>query len=123
MRERPKLDSCDRVLVVEGYSDLLFCAELLEVLGKHGQVFIQHFNGRSDLATKLETFLTPQLLSTKLTIGVILDADTDARSTGIELTNLLTRLTSQAVTAGAWTGGPTEHWAVRDTGRKLEWRD
>jgi len=65
MAQPPKLENCDRVLIVEGYSDLLFYAELLEALGKHGEVFIKHFNGRADLTTKLETFLTPQLLAAK----------------------------------------------------------
>ncbi len=105
MPEPPKLENCDRVLIVEGYSDLLFYAELLEVLGKHGQVFIKHFNGRSDLATKLETFLTPQLLASKQAFGIIVDADTNAQKTASELTKLLTRLTGQPVAAGAWTNG------------------
>jgi hypothetical protein len=103
MLETPKLENCDQVLVVEGYSDLLFYAELLEVLGKHGKVFIQHFNGRSDLGTKLETFLTPQLLATKRAFGVIVDADANGVGTAVELTTLLTRLTGQGVMSGAWT--------------------
>src|SRR5881628_1162538 len=99
----PKLENCDRVLIVEGYSDLLFYAELLEALGRHGQVFIKHFNGRSDLATKLETFLTPQLLATKQAFAVIVDADSNARKTASELVRLLAGVTGQAVAAGAWT--------------------
>ena len=105
MPEPPKLEDCDRVLIVEGYSDLLFFAELLEFSGKHGQVFIKHFNGRSDLATKLETFLTPQLLASKKAFGIIVDADVNAESTASELTKLLTRLTSQPVKSGLWTNG------------------
>jgi hypothetical protein len=101
----PKLEHCDRVLVVEGYGDLLFYAEVLEVLGKQGTVFIKQFNGRADLATKLETFLTPQLLAEKQAIGVIVDADTDARATAASLAELLTRLTQQPVAAGRWTDG------------------
>ena len=103
MPEPPKLENCDRVLVVEGYSDLLFYAELLEAVGKHGQVFIKPFNGRTDLAAKLETFLTPQLLAAKQTLGIIVDADTNAQNTASELSRLLTQLTGQAVAAGAWT--------------------
>ena len=103
MPEPPKIENCNRVLIVEGYSDLLFYAELLEVVRKHGQVFIKHFNGRSDLATKLETFLTPQLLAAKEAFGVIVDANGNAQNTASELTNLLTRLTGQPVAAGGWT--------------------
>jgi hypothetical protein len=105
MAEAPKLETCDRVLIVEGYSDLLFYAELLEALGKHGGVFIKHFNGRPDLATKLETFLTPQLLTTKQALGVIVDADTNPQGTSVQLAQLLTRLTGQTVAAGMWTAG------------------
>ncbi len=103
MPEAPRLESRDRVLIVEGYSDLLFYAEVLESLGKHGQVFIKHFNGRPDLATKLETFLTPQLLATKQAFGVVVDADTNGQNTAAEFMKLLTRLSAQAVTVGAWT--------------------
>lgn len=105
MAGAPKLEDCGRVLIVEGYSDLLFYAELLEVLGKHGHVFIKHFNGRTDLATKLETFLTPPLLAAKQAIGVIVDADTSAANTAAELIKLMTRLTGQPVALGAWTNG------------------
>jgi hypothetical protein len=103
MPEAPKLENCGRVLIVEGYSDLLFYAELLEVLEKHGQVFIKHFNGRSDLPTKLETFLTPQLLALKQAVGIIVDADANAQSTVSEFTGVLTRITGQSVINGSWT--------------------
>jgi Protein of unknown function (DUF3226) len=103
MAETPKLENRDRVLIVEGYSDLLFYAELLEALGKDGEVFIKQFNGRSDLATKLETFLTPQLLATKQAIGVIVDADTNPQATAAQLTKLLSELTGQSVAGGKWT--------------------
>src|SRR6266567_149859 len=97
--EPPKLENCDRVLIVEGYSDLLFYAELLESVGKHGQVFIKHFNGRSDLATKLEAFLTPQLLAAKQAFGIIVDAGANAHSTSSELTSLLTQLAGAPIMA------------------------
>jgi hypothetical protein len=105
MAEAPKLETCDRVLVVEGYSDLRFYAELLEVLGRHSGVFIKQFNGRSDLSTKLETFVTPQLLTTKQALGVIVDADSDPQGTSASLAALLSRLTGQTVAPGIWTAG------------------
>ncbi len=44
-----KIEDFDRVLVVEGYSDLLFYAEVLELVGKHSQVFIKELGGKSGL--------------------------------------------------------------------------
>ena len=55
MTDHPRLERAHKVLMVEGYSDLIFYAEFLEHLELHGQVFIKHFNGRSDLETKLAT--------------------------------------------------------------------
>src|SRR6266481_3492389 len=101
----PKLEDCDRVLIVEGYTDLLFYAELIEAVGKNGKVFIKHFNGRADLATKLDTFVTPQLLLAKEAFGIIVDADDNAQRTVSELARLLEQITNQAVTQGAWTSG------------------
>lgn len=101
-----KLENYARVLVVEGYSGLLFYAGLLEFMGRQGQVFIQHFNGRTDLAAKLETFLTPQLLASKEALGVIVDADANPQNTAAELARVLSRITGQGVQAGGWTGGP-----------------
>lgn len=105
MSTTPNLESSSRLLMVEGYSDLLFYAEFLEEMGVQEGVFIKHFNGRTDLAAKLEIFLTPQLLASKEAFGVIVDADTDALSTANELTRVLSRITRQAVVAGAWTPG------------------
>ena len=105
MAETPKLERSDWVLIVEGYSDLLFYAEFLEALGRQAGVFIKHFNGKSDLATKLETFLTPQLLATKQAFGVIVDADTSPQAASAEVAKLLSQLTGQTVAAGQWTVG------------------
>jgi hypothetical protein len=98
-----KLDQCERVLVVEGYSDLLFYAEVLEAVGKLDGVFIKHFNGREDLQTKLETFLTPQLLLSKVSIGIVVDADASAVKAATNLSSLLTKLTGQTVVQSSWT--------------------
>jgi len=100
-----KIEDFDRVLVVEGYSDLLFFAELLEEIGKPGQVFIQQIEGTAGLEEKLETFITPALLAAKTKIGFIFDADADAQRTGDRLQRLLSRLTGQTVTDGTWTTG------------------
>ena len=98
------MEDFDRVLVVEGYSDLLFYAEVLEEVGKHGHVFIKEIGGKTDLTNKLETLVTPSLL-TKVALGFIMDADKDPAQTRQSLEQLLTRLTQQNVVEGKWTGG------------------
>jgi len=99
-----KMEDFDRVLVVEGYSDLLFYAEVLEEVGKHGQVFIKELGGKSDLTNKLEALVTPSLL-TKAALGFIVDADNDPAQTRQSLEQLLTRLAQQTVVDGKWTDG------------------
>lgn len=103
---KPNIKDFDRVLLVEGYSDLLFYAEVLEVLGKQGTVFIKDFNGKSDLTSKLEAFITPQLLADKKHIGVIVDADNNSQGTFASIQRVLTELTAQTVPSpGTWTTG------------------
>lgn len=101
----PKLHECDRVLVVEGYSDLLFYAELLEDLGKHDKLFIKEVGGNSHFKEKLETLITPLVLASKQAIAVIADADTDAPAAATSLEAILSKLTGQTVKAGQWTNG------------------
>lgn len=102
-RKTPQLESCDKVLVVEGYSDLLFFAEALEHVGKLEGVFIKSFNGKADLDTKLEVFLSPDLLTQKSAIGVIVDADEDETKTVARISQILQKATAQSVTLGQWT--------------------
>lgn len=100
----PKDFKC--VLIVEGYSDLLFFAEVLEAIGKQGTVFIKEFGGKEDLVLKLEDFITPLLLAEKTKIAVIADADGNAAGTFTSLQNKLQQITGQTVpAAGSWTGG------------------
>jgi hypothetical protein len=101
-----KLKDFDQILVVEGYSDLLFYAEVLEHLGFEKAVYIKSFNGKEDLITKLEDFVTPQLLSEKRRIAIIVDADGDATGAFDQVRNALENLTGQNVAAPAnWTNG------------------
>jgi hypothetical protein len=111
---KPKLAECDRVLVVEGYDDLLFYAEVLESLHNYERVFIQEMGGKGnltgaarqdDLVAKLETFLSPALLAEKRAIGVIADADADGAGTARSLGGRLSKITEQDVAAGVWTAG------------------
>lgn len=104
MSTAPKLDDCDRVLVVEGYGDLLFFAEVLEHL-EIEDVFIKQFNGASDLVTKLETFLSPGLLAQKKSIAVILDADENASSRIQSLKNVFQRIAHRQIDHGLWSAG------------------
>ncbi|MRG91342.1 DUF3226 domain-containing protein [Polyangium spumosum] len=102
--KKPKLKACDRVLIVEGYSDLLFYAEALEKGSRnHAGVFIEPFNGKADLVAQLETFLNPKLLAEKKAIGVIVDADESFSATCTSLETELTRITKQAIRHGQWT--------------------
>ncbi len=95
------------MLVVEGYSDLRFYAEVLESLGRLSGVFIKEFGGRSDLEVKLEDFLRPDLVAAKEAIGVIVDANGDRDSIVARLERRLSVLTGQEVKQGGWTqGGP-----------------
>ncbi|HTB72938.1 MAG TPA: DUF3226 domain-containing protein [Polyangiaceae bacterium] len=109
-------NTCDRVLVVEGFDDLLFYAEVLEKLGNYDdKVFIKEMGGKGnltgaarpdDLVLKLETFLSPRLLAEKRVIGVIADADENGAGTARSLEQRLAKITAQDVKAGAWTAGP-----------------
>src|SRR5258706_9092888 len=105
MAGTPKLEDFDKILIVEGYSDLLFYAEMLEVVERHGEVFIKQFNGRDDLEAKLETFFTPELLAAKRAIAVVVDANGNAEQTSSRLQHLLARLTGMNVAVGGWSGG------------------
>jgi hypothetical protein len=98
-----KIEDFERVLVVEGYGDLLFYSEILEAVQKHGQVFIKEFGGKS--TTALETFINPSLLGTKSHLGFIFDADADPEATRAALQAKLTELTGQPVVDGQWTKG------------------
>lgn len=100
-----KLDEMDRVLIVEGYSDLTFFSEFLATLHGPDKVFIKPMEGKTDLIAKLETFISAKLLADKKTICVIVDADDNPRGTKESLENELSRITGQQVTNESWTKG------------------
>ena len=81
MSKKKNFDNRKKVLVVEGIGDLLFYAEVLEYLKKDQDVYIKDLGGKSNLATQLDLLLTPDLLASKESIGVIVDADDDAGRT------------------------------------------
>lgn len=109
----PNLNRSNHVLIVEGYSDLLFYAEALEHLRNPNDVFIQPLGGKSNTRPRgrarqsaLEAFLNPSLLTQKRAIGVIVDADRDAVATAHSIEPVLSKITGQHVREGTWTAGP-----------------
>jgi len=66
---------------------------------------MKHFNGREDLTTKLETFLTPQLLTSKAVVGIVVDANGNPSRTSTELSQLLSGISGQTVSVGTWSAG------------------
>lgn len=69
------------VLFVEGYSDLIFYAEMLKHLGVHDRCYIHDLSGKDrtnqSLRDAAETFLNPANLEHIRAVAVLLDADKD----------------------------------------------
>jgi hypothetical protein len=105
MAKERNIDDYDRILVVEGYSDLLFYAEVLEELGAHERVFIKELGGKDGMKAKLETLVSPGLLDSKSAIAFIFDADTAPEATRNSLQTLLSEITHKPVVDGQWSGG------------------
>lgn len=105
MANERKIEDYDRVLVVEGYGDLLFYAEVLEELDRHEAVFIKELGGNFGIKAKLEALVNPGLLNSKSAIAFIFDADTTPEATRNSREQLLSELTGQAVADARWTGG------------------
>jgi hypothetical protein len=105
MADKPKIHDYDQVLVVEGYGDLLFYVEVLEELGTNKRVFIQELGGKTEMNAKLETLVSPGLLSSKSAIAFIADADNAPTGTRNSLQRLLTGLAGKPVVDGQWSGG------------------
>jgi len=104
---------CNRFLLVEGYSDLTFLAELLEHLGAGlaeggaaTPVFIKPFSGKADLLDQIEVWLNPQRLRTARAIGIVVDADTSATATRQSLVDRLRQAAGVAMPLG---GGWVQH--------------
>jgi hypothetical protein len=104
MANERNIEDYDRILVVEGYGDLLFYAEVLEELGAHEKVFIKELGGKSGMKAKLESLLSPGFLDTKTTIAFVFDADTAPDATRNSLQKLLSEITGKPVVDGQWSG-------------------
>lgn len=103
----PREADCDKLLIVEGYSDLLFCAEFLEHLGRLDQVFIKVFGGKAEILKRktLETELSPKVLGGKSAIGILVDGDADPTKTAARLEELFSTIAGQTVSEGVWSRG------------------
>lgn len=105
MSIKPDINDCDRVLVVEGHSDLGFYAEMLEYVNQAG-VYIQMLHGTGKLKAKLEAFLTPDLLAKKTAIGVVVDADEQPDGRIRAVSNAFKAATQRSVEHGKWNDEP-----------------
>jgi len=108
MRGRPREEDHDRFLLVEGYSDLHFAAELLEHmgfprLGEPGSCFIKECKSKTELLKEIEVWIDPERLARAKAIGVLIDADAAPTDTRRSLANLLTRTTGADLGVdGSW---------------------
>ncbi len=99
---RLTLEDSDRVLVVEGFSDLRFFAELREHL-QIDAFYIHKCNGKDDALAQIEVLITDQLLAEKVAFGVILDADEDPAARRRQLSSLLGRVSGAKLgNDGGW---------------------
>jgi hypothetical protein len=105
MASKRNIEDYDCILVVEGYSDLLFYAEVLEKLDAHEKVFIKELGGKGEKKAKMETLLSPGLLDSKSAIAIIVDADSAPATTRNSVENLLSGIVGKPVVDGQWSGG------------------
>ena len=102
---KPHEKDADYLLVVEGYGDLLFYAEMIEFVGLHGRVFIKPFNGTEDLMMNIGTYLSPGRVANKTAAAVIVDGDLSPASRIQSLTQLLSSTFDRRLAHGIWSKG------------------
>jgi hypothetical protein len=101
---KPEISDYKQVLFVEGDSDLQFYkAVLKQNFGL--EVFIQNCQGRDQTKDVLEARINASLLAEKTHLGVLIDADNNARDVAESFAALLRKLTGQDVIVGGWTEG------------------
>ncbi len=70
-------------------------------------VFIKEMGGKANLKTKLDTYFNPELLNEKDAIGIVVDADLDARAAFTSVRAVVhSRCGVQLEESGAWSKGP-----------------
>jgi hypothetical protein len=107
MKGAPKEYECDHVLIVEGYSDLLFCAAFLRHLGRIDGVFIKVFEGKQKIlkGDLLQTYLSERTLAEKKSIGVLLDADDNPSGAVAAISSRLKEITGRELVEAEWNEG------------------
>ena len=107
MKGTPKEYECDHILIVEGYSDLLFCAAFLRHLRRLDGVFIKVFDGKQKIlkGDLLRTYLSERTLAEKKSIGVLLDADDNPSGAVAAISSRLKEITGCELFEGVWQDG------------------
>ena len=107
MAKAPQEHECDHILIVEGYSDLLFYAAFLNHLKRLKGVFLKEFKGKSNILNRetLGDYLTPKLLADKKTVGILLDADDNPTGTVTAVKDRLLAITGRDIAEGQWQEG------------------
>lgn len=97
----------DHILIVEGYSDLVFCVAFLEHLGRLPGVYVKVFEGKSKILNRrtLGLYLDEKRLAEKKMIGILLDADDNPAGTVQSARDRLRELTSRDLDEGQWQEG------------------
>ena len=105
--KKPKEEDCAHILIVEGYSDLLFYAAFLHHMGRLKSVFIHEFKGKSNILSGelLGDYLTPKKLAEKQSIGALVDADDNPQRTVQAVKAKLQAITGRDLTEGQWQEG------------------
>lgn len=108
MSRRPKIEDCPHVLIVEGESDLQFVKWLLSDLPHASTTFFQKFQGKQSITNRgmLSTFLSPQLLEEKKSIGILVDADSNAQQTIESVRDAVEAATGRVLEEGRWHEAP-----------------
>jgi 5S rRNA maturation endonuclease (ribonuclease M5) len=103
---KPSIETCDRLLIVEGQDDLFAFVQILERLGNDARVFVKEMGGKGNMKrAALETVLRPDRVRQMRSIGVIADADASGSDTARSLSASLSEITGRSITAGEWTAG------------------
>lgn len=103
-RKAPQLDDCEHVLIVEGYTDQLFLSAFLHHINRAEGVYIKECKGKDRLlkADLLSDFLNPKVLAEKKSIGILVDADQDARAAAQAVHDCLQKVVGRNTIEGTW---------------------
>ncbi len=108
MSQKPREEDFDRFLVVEGYSDLRFYAELLESMGIVDEVYIHMGLSKIEARDFVTLWLTPEKLARATAIAVILDADSSPATTRQSMAGLLSGVSGAVLPPnGGWAKSPS----------------